>query len=30
MIRELVENYAAHPEYVDNIDWFVKIIFMKA
>jgi hypothetical protein len=26
----LVENYAAHPEYVDNIDWFVKIIFMKA
>lgn len=23
MIRELVENYAAHPEYVDNIDWFV-------
>lgn len=23
MIRELVENYAAHPEYVDNIDWYI-------
>ncbi|XP_065568802.1 carboxypeptidase A1-like [Artemia franciscana] len=21
-VRELVENYAAHPELVDNIDWF--------
>lgn len=21
LIRELVENYAAHPQYVDNIDW---------
>ena len=21
VIRELVENYAAHPQYVDNIDW---------
>ena len=23
MIRELVENYAAHPQYVDNIDWYI-------
>lgn len=23
MIHELVENYAAHPQYVDNIDWFI-------
>lgn len=22
IIRELVENYAAHPQYVDNVDWF--------
>jgi hypothetical protein len=24
LINELVENYAAHPEYVDNVDWYVK------
>ncbi|XP_045034292.1 carboxypeptidase B [Daphnia magna] len=23
VIRELVENYAAHPQYVDNIDWYI-------
>ena len=23
LINELVENYAAHPEYVDNVDWYV-------
>nr|SVE83493.1 EOG090X00QE [Daphnia pulex] len=23
LIRELVENYAAHPQYVDNIDWYI-------
>lgn len=22
LIHELVENYAAHPEYVDNVDWY--------
>ncbi len=21
LIRELVENYDAHPEFVDNLDW---------
>ncbi len=24
LIHELVENYAAHPQYVDNIDWYIK------
>ena len=23
MIHELVENYAAHPQYVDNLDWYL-------
>jgi hypothetical protein len=23
LINELVENYAAHPQYVDNVDWYV-------
>lgn len=23
LIHELVENYAAHPQYVDNIDWYI-------
>ncbi|KAI9551430.1 hypothetical protein GHT06_021763 [Daphnia sinensis] len=23
LIHELVENYAAHPQYVDNLDWFI-------
>lgn len=22
IVRELVENYAAHPQYVDDVDWF--------
>jgi len=22
IIRELVENYDAHPQYVDDVDWF--------
>ncbi|KAK4016629.1 hypothetical protein OUZ56_031587 [Daphnia magna] len=22
IIRELVENYAAHPQYIDDVDWF--------
>lgn len=22
IIRELVENYAAHPQYIDGVDWF--------
>jgi hypothetical protein len=21
LINELAENYAAHPQYVDNLDW---------
>jgi murein tripeptide amidase MpaA len=21
IIRELVENYAAHPQYIDDVDW---------
>jgi len=23
LINELVENYAAHPQYVDNVDWYI-------
>nr|SVE74010.1 EOG090X00QE [Daphnia barbata] len=23
LIRELVENYASHPQYLDNIDWYI-------
>jgi len=23
LIHELVENYAAHPQYVDNLDWYL-------
>jgi len=23
LIRELVENYAAHPQYVDQMDWYI-------
>ncbi|XP_046443448.1 carboxypeptidase B-like isoform X3 [Daphnia pulex] len=23
LINELVENYAAHPEYLDNLDWYI-------
>lgn len=23
LIRELVENYAAHPQYVDEMDWYI-------
>lgn len=22
IIRELVENYEAHPQYIDDVDWF--------
>jgi len=22
IISELVENYSAHPQYVDNLDWY--------
>ena len=22
IIRELVENYQAHPQYIDDVDWF--------
>ncbi len=24
LINELVENYAAHPQYVDNVDWYIQ------
>lgn len=23
LIHELVENYAAHPQYLDDIDWYI-------
>lgn len=23
LISELVENYTAHPQYVDNVDWYI-------
>lgn len=26
LMHELVENYEAHPQYVDNIDWYVFIL----
>lgn len=26
LINELVENYAAHPQYVDNVDWYSSLI----
>ena len=27
LIHELVENYAAHPQYVDNVDWYLNSIW---